>query len=50
MLAVLAAPVLGTLAAVGWWVFAARVRGTFRWAIPVLVLTTATSVILVALA
>ena len=31
-------PVLGSLAAVGWWVFAARVTGRDRWLIPVLFL------------
>jgi outer membrane protein assembly factor BamB len=32
-----AAPVLGSVAAVAWWTFAARVRGTFRWLVPALV-------------
>ena len=31
------APILGTVAAVVWWTFAARVRGTFRWLVPALV-------------
>ncbi len=38
MIAFVAAPLLGAIAAVGWWVFAARVRGPFRWGVPVLVL------------
>ncbi|MDB5312793.1 MAG: repeat-like protein [Gemmataceae bacterium] len=36
-----AAPILGTLAVVGWWVFAARVRGRDRWLFPVLLLVPA---------
>ena len=35
------APILGTVAAIGWWTFASRVRGTFRWLVPTLVLVPA---------
>ena len=31
-----AAPLVGAVAAVGWWTFAARVRGPFRWLVPAL--------------
>ena len=33
-----AAPIVGTLAILGWWAFAARVRGHDRWLFPVLIL------------
>lgn len=33
-----AAPVVGTLAILGWWAFAARVRGLDRWLFPLLIL------------
>ncbi|HEX4607301.1 MAG TPA: PQQ-binding-like beta-propeller repeat protein, partial [Urbifossiella sp.] len=33
-----AAPLLGAVAAIIWWTFAARVRGTYRWLVPTLVL------------
>ena len=32
------APVVGTVAAVGWWTFGSRVRGPFRWLAPALLL------------
>ncbi|QEL16246.1 PQQ-binding-like beta-propeller repeat protein [Limnoglobus roseus] len=38
MIAIVASPLLGAVAVVGWWVFAAGVRGSFRWAVPALVL------------
>jgi len=37
MVAWLAGPVLGAVAAVGWWALAARVHGRFRWAVPAFV-------------
>ena len=36
-----AAPILGTVAAMIWWTFAARVRGPFRWLVPALVIVPA---------
>ncbi len=41
-----AAPILGTVAAVGWWTFAARVRGPFRWLVPALVFVPAVALAL----
>ncbi len=41
-----AAPILGTVAAMIWWTFAARVRGSFRWVVPALVVVPAVALAL----